>query len=622
MSGELVELGRRLKRSLDGYLSYRRAAAIAVITLVFFLYLGPSAVRWLTGRGRGQRLHPLAACLQERVLRYEGMLARFNGHKTGGEFVSYTGNGHFGLSVNPDSEIYIKSKRTLSLPVNFKPLVSLYLEGGEAEESIQVTDYLSGLVSRVQCLGGGEWEQEEPLTLTSTVYAHRTLPGVLVQDIKVHNPGQKPAQLAVEKIGIANWEGAISQPQVIEHGEGGQQYSLVSGRVRNGSREVLVSLVTRRLDQTLTVAARMTTSLHILTGVAYADLRAGKPADQLQSELEKKAVSAVASAAALPWQTLQDSHTEAWRSLWTTGFGISWSYAEGAVNGNRVNATIYYVLTQAASHLLSTASDTKRAELNGYLSYAEGCYSGIRTLEAPNLWTPLTTVSQVMTVCSYWLLTLEKNGCHYLLKAGADGVVQAMVLSLPGLKFSNQHLELDVHPKELHRDLSLRRVNYGNETHVNISIHVMEDNRAAMFVSLDKKNRDYYACDAGCLDPPVKLGPAPVQFPVKLTEPLTAILYITADHEHMEDLKHTIHVKEVVEAPAHEPHVLELHRTGGRLGGLPVIFWLSIASIIIVFHLFLVKLIYNEYCAGSDNNKYRSRKYSDRKEFDWGLENT
>jgi hypothetical protein len=29
----------------------------------------------------------------------------------------------------------------------------------------------------------------------------------------------------------------------------------------------------------------------------------------------------------------------------------------------------------------------------------------------------------------------------------------------------------------------------------------------------------------------------------------------------MEDLKHTIHVKEVVEAPAHEPHVLELHRS-------------------------------------------------------------
>jgi hypothetical protein len=30
---ELVEVGRRLKRSLDGYISYRRAAAIALITL-------------------------------------------------------------------------------------------------------------------------------------------------------------------------------------------------------------------------------------------------------------------------------------------------------------------------------------------------------------------------------------------------------------------------------------------------------------------------------------------------------------------------------------------------------------------------------------------------------------
>lgn len=36
-------------------------------------------------------------------------------------------------------------------------------------------------------------------------------------------------------------------------------------------------------------------------------------------------------------------------------------------------------------------------------------------------------------------------------------------------------------------------------------------------------------------------------FPVKLTEPLTAILYITADKEHIEELQHVIHVKEVAE---------------------------------------------------------------------------
>jgi hypothetical protein len=37
------------------------------------------------------------------------------------------------------------------------------------------------------------------------------------------------------------------------------------------------------------------------------------------------------------------------------------------------------------------------------------------------------------------------------------------------------------------------------------------------------------------------------QFPVKLTDPVTAILYITYDKQHMEELRHTIHLKEIVE---------------------------------------------------------------------------
>lgn len=36
-------------------------------------------------------------------------------------------------------------------------------------------------------------------------------------------------------------------------------------------------------------------------------------------------------------------------------------------------------------------------------------------------------------------------------------------------------------------------------------------------------------------------------FPVKLTEPLTAILYIASDKEHIEELQHAIHVQEVIE---------------------------------------------------------------------------
>ena len=311
---------------------------------------------------------------------------------------------------------------------------------------------------------------------------------------------------------------------------------------------MVVAIVSKKLPSSIDVQARMTYSLHLVTGVSYSDQvdRGQDTLDRYRGTMEKEAINSVKAATAMTSQKLIESHSDVWRKLWTSGFGISHSYAENAINGDRINATIYYVLSHSPTLLDSThTSSSMRAELYGYLSYTEGCYTGIRTLQARNLWTPLTTLTGVDTVVSYWLLNLEKNGCHNLVKAGADGVMQAMVLSLPGLKFSNQHLELNVHPKELHRDITVRRVNYGNETHINISIHVMDDNKAAMFLSLDKKNKDYYACDAGCLDPPVKLGPDPIQFPVKLTEPVTAILYVTADHEHMNDLKHTIHVVEV-----------------------------------------------------------------------------
>ena len=132
------------------------------------------------------------------------------------------------------------------------------------------------------------------------------------------------------------------------------------------------------------------------------------------------------------------------------------------------------------------------------------------------------------------------------MRAGADGVVQAMVLSLVGLKYRQHHLELDANPKDLHREYQVRRVSYGNETHLNISIALESDNKAVIEVTLDRKSQDYFACDAGCLDPPVKLSSSEVtRFPVKLTDPVTAVLYITSDYEHMMELKHTIHVKEV-----------------------------------------------------------------------------
>lgn len=56
-------------------------------------------------------------------------------------------------------------------------------------------------------------------------------------------------------------------------------------------------------------------------------------------------------------------------------------------------------------------------------------------------------------------------------------------------------------------------------------------------------------------------------FPVKLTEPLTAILYIAFDKEHIEELKHAIHVKEVVEGTFihHTVFGLAIHMTSNQI---------------------------------------------------------
>ena len=89
--------------------------------------------------------------------------------------------------------------------------------------------------------------------------------------------------------------------------------------------------------------------------------------------------------------------------------------ADYAINGDRINATMYYVLSQVPSPLHLTkaaaASDdgAARQELSKQLAYAEGCYGGIPTLQAPALWRSLKTLKDVNALVKSWILTLEKN---------------------------------------------------------------------------------------------------------------------------------------------------------------------------------------------------------------------
>jgi len=82
---------------------------------------------------------------------------------------------------------------------------------------------------------------------------------------------------------------------------------------------------------------------------------------------------------------------------------------------------------------------------------------------------------------------------------GAEGILQAIILSLGGLKFLTvkekvQHMEFNADPADLHRDYEFVNVRYGDLTLLNVSVIVDENNFAVLHLSSEKDG--LYACDA------------------------------------------------------------------------------------------------------------------------------
>lgn len=562
--------------------------------------MGPTIMNWLfTSDGSSSYQN---VCQKSFLVPFEGDFKEYDAyvrHETSAtssslshNYVPYVGNGLVGLALEHDAHLNIKYGRTLSLPVYYHPL---YIIDDLEMKELTVAEYRKGIVHRFQCSNTG-------IHVSYQYYAHRTIPSLFVQEIWVNNPSSTGKTLQMSTPRVSDWPTSVKQTIKLHQGVDTKEYEVVTGMIAVPETEyvIAVAVVCRKMSNTVKVDARDGLDILIFTTVEYSKpIKKSEYAKQ-KDVVEKKAIEEMEKVISLTGdrtavRKLKENHSRVWQGLWETGFYISDSKAEGVINGDRINATIYAILSQVRSFEYEEPVKLG-SKLSKTLAYPEGCYEGHSTLDAFNLWKPLHSLESLNNVASIWLLTLEKQGCHHLLKAGATGVNQAMILSFGSLRFSNQHLEYNIHPSKLHRDFLFRRINYGNMTHVNISVIVQEDNKAAIFVALDRSDKTYYACDAGCLDSPVQLGPYRKYFPVKLTEPLTAILYITADKQHMEDLRHAIHVKEVVEAPAHEHHVIALHKHGHSLGGLNPLFWISIIVLIVVFHLFLCRMIMNEFC--------------------------
>lgn len=360
--------------------------------------------------------------------------------------------------------------------------------------------------------------------ISYSYYAHRTHPSVLMQEIKITN-----TRNTMEEVNIilprVHFQNPTTRNIQLGSTETAKQYDVITGTINpnpdDASLIIVVTIVKPQMSRNIQLKKRGSIKMEIPIAVHYS-----KPLKKEQQQLvsstteetEQKAIMAMTKvlqslqskteSASTALHNYRQSHINVWSDLWATGFTISTSKAENSLNGDRINATMYAVLSQTRSYEFeefASVSAPSKQDIAKALTYAEGCYDSYHTLQADNLWLPMDSLEKLNKLVSTWMLTLEKQGCHNLIRAGSSGVIQAMVLSFGSFRFSNQHLECNMHPKYLHRDFHFRRLNYGNRTHVNVTITVTEDNKAVINVALDRSDRSYYACDGGCVDEPVLL---------------------------------------------------------------------------------------------------------------------
>ncbi|CAF2736760.1 unnamed protein product [Rotaria sp. Silwood2] len=56
------------------------------------------------------------------------------------------------------------------------------------------------------------------------------------------------------------------------------------------------------------------------------------------------------------------------------------------------------------------------------------------------------------------------------MRSGVNDILQSMLLSIGGIRFRNYHIEMNLDPKELHRDMFFRLIHFGRQYLLNISI--------------------------------------------------------------------------------------------------------------------------------------------------------
>ncbi|XP_062283892.1 uncharacterized protein KIAA2013 homolog [Scomber scombrus] len=600
-------LQQRLK-GLPGLLSSSWARRLLIGLLLFLIsswYLGAWR-SWRLLRGPAGPGGAAGQCLLAEIHRWKSLVDRGEGiYSTPQDqlqtpFVS--GNGHILIDMDSNKLWVASSSQPGSAPVHqteFSPRVGIHLEGTRAEAQASMLWFRKGAVLSVRC--AALQSVRDCITIREEFIAHRSRTNVYLQRIHINNPSDRPASLEASYDSPPFGSKFSTTAEKVED----REVALYSGRVPvENNRMVLVVVATKKLNSRIQVSAKSEYTDNILSVVWTSEPIESSKLEETFSTLRDGAKKELGELLRASVDELVVDHQQAWMDLFISGVEMRKITDSHTPSSRTVNTTLYYILSSSTAPLLDRRlSVEERTRLESSLNYADHCFSGHATMHAENLWPErVSSTAQILQLVTLWTLTLQKRGCKVLVAAGAHGAMQGMVLSFGGLQFTENHLQFQADPDVLHNSYALRGIHY-NQDLINLAVLVDMDGKPFLHVSVKQQEKPVklYACEAGCLNEPVELT-SEIKghtFPVMVTQPITPLLYISTDLRHLQDLRHTLHLKAIL---AHEEHM------ANRYPGLPFLFWFSVASLITLFHLFLFKLIYNEYCGPGAKPLFRSKE--------------
>ncbi|CAJ0604168.1 unnamed protein product [Cylicocyclus nassatus] len=569
----------------------KRKLLIIICAIIFVVYcLGIS-----TGSGSAS---PAAKCVMERFKNWD-IAVQDMSIGIDENVVKFAGNGHVGIDVDEELRLSSNGSKILDFATGFKPLVHVNVVGGGSSAESTFTEFIIGRVRNIKCFA----VDGECMCVFRTHYVHRTRRELIVEEVKVVNPTKSPVTVQITRPEPIGWTANKTGDTMVYTKTFPLHGSSLSSAV-----------ICSSAPGEYTVARKREETLRFVCVVEQRELSSNMAMDTtpVVHELARVVVSKFSLLNKMVPLSVDAEHDNAWKKLNSPTFYLSLSKAPNVLNGAQINATKYILLSNTKAPLLEEAfPEDKRKAMELSARRNERCYSEHSTLLYPSkLWHDWIHIEDLLRMADIWILTLEKRGCAAMLKAGATGLVQAFVLSLSGASYHDSHLEVALSVSDLHRELAFSGVPIG--------VGVGE---ASARVRIDEENTPYfevsatgtlYACGGGCLDEPITLTKTPAKMEIKVTKPETAILYIATSRRHLEQLRSTIHVSEVMSAPAHESQLLALHRHGSAIGGLPMWFWFFLVTLLIAFHAFLAKVLWSEWRKGdmTPYNPYLRSRYS------------